>query len=237
MRKIGVLVVLMVGLAFALAGMGEEPAKPADWNFNATLIEACSCPMFCQCFFNSAPASHGHGEHGGDHYCKFNIAYHVNKGAYNGVKLDGAEFWVSGDLGDSFADGKMDWAVLTFDPEVTPEQREGVATILGHVYPVEWGSFTVAEDAPMEWKASKDHAEARAGGGKIGEVVLNRTKAGMSDDPTVIKNLKYWGVPRNDGFLLMPAEVQAYRTGDEQFETKGTNGFMITLDMGSKDLN
>ncbi len=89
----------------------------------------------------------------------------------------------------------------------------------------------------MEWKASKDHAEARAGGGKIGEVVLNRTKAGMSDDPTVIKNLKYWGVPRNDGFLLMPAEVQAYRTGDEQFETKGTNGFMITLDMESKDLN
>ncbi len=237
MRKIGVMVVLTVGLALALAGMAEEPAKPADWKFNATLIEACSCPMFCQCFFNSAPASHGHGEHGGEHYCKFNIAYHVNKGAYNGVKLDGAEFWVSGDLGDNFADGKMDWAELTFDPEVTPEQREGVATILGQVYPVEWGSFTVAEDAPMEWEASKDRAEARAGGGKIGEIVLNRSKAGNNDDPIVINNLKYWGVPRNDGFHLMPAEVQAYRTGDVQFETKGTNGFMITLDMKSQDLN
>ena len=131
MRKIGVLVVLTMGLAFALASMGEEPAKPADWSFNATLIEACSCPMFCQCFFNSAPASHGHGEHGGDHYCKFNIAYHVNKGAYNGVKLDGAEFWVSGDLGDSFADGKMDWAELTFDPGMTPEQREEKVRAIG----------------------------------------------------------------------------------------------------------
>ncbi len=34
----------------------------------------------------------------------------------------------------------------------------------------------------------------------------------------------------------MPNEVQAYRMGDKAFETKGTNGFMITLDITSKDI-
>jgi hypothetical protein len=71
--------------------------------------------------------------------------------------------------------------------------------------------------------------------GKAGEVVLNKYK-GMTDQPIVIKNLKYWGVPRNDGFVMMPNEVEAYRTGDKQYEFKGTNGFMITLDINSKDV-
>ncbi len=51
----------------------------------------------------------------------------------------------------------------------------------------------------------------------------------------MIKNLRYLGVPRNEGFALMPNKVQAYRKGEKAFETKGTNGFMITLDISSKD--
>jgi len=35
---------------------------------------------------------------------------------------------------------------------------------------------------------------------------------------------------------MMPNEVEAYRTGDKQYEFKGTNGFMITLDINSKDV-
>jgi len=51
----------------------------------------------------------------------------------------------------------------------------------------------------------------------------------------VIKNLKYWGAPRNTGFVLMPNTVEAYRLGDKAFEYKGTNGFMITFDIASTD--
>jgi hypothetical protein len=49
-------------------------------------------------------------------------------------------------------------------------------------------------------------------------------------------NLVYWGAPRNDGFVLMPNEVEAYRVGPKAFEFKGTNGFMLTLDLTSKDV-
>jgi hypothetical protein len=220
-------------------------AKDAkDWSLKATIIEACSCPMFCQCYFNSEPAGsgggHGHAEHAGhggaDHFCRFNNAFRVDGGAYGAVKLDGAKFWVAGDLGAEFSDGEMDWAVLTFDPSVTPEQREGIQAILGSVYPVKWKSFTIAPDAKMDWTATKDRAEARLDGGKTAEVVLNRGGFGNTDAPIVINNLRYWGVPRNDGFVLMKNEVEAYRAGAKPFEFKGTNGFMITFDMSSKDV-
>jgi len=50
----------------------------------------------------------------------------------------------------------------------------------------------------------------------------------------VIKNLKYWGATKNDGFIMMPNTVEAVRVGDKPFEFKGTNGFMITVDIDSK---
>jgi len=230
-------------VALSLVLLGFVAARPAlvaaapDWSMNASIIEACSCPMFCQCYFNAQPAAHGGGHEGMkgmDHYCKFNNAFQVNKGTYRSTKLDGAKFWVAGDLGGDFTKGQMDWAVLTFDPSVSKPQRVAIAEILTKVYPVKWNSFSVAPDAAMAWTATKDHAEATLDGGKTAQVVLNRYP-GNTDAPIVITNLKYWGVPRNDGFVLMPNEVQAYRAGDKAFEFKGTNGFMITFDINSDD--
>ncbi|HEU4387282.1 MAG TPA: DUF1326 domain-containing protein [Blastocatellia bacterium] len=229
---------LVALLALAGGGPAAAAAKPApSWSFNATIIEACSCPMFCQCYFATKPAGHS-GRHDGmeEHYCRFNMAYRVNKGNYGGVSLDGAKFWLAGDLGGDFSQGKTDWVEVTFDPAVTKEQRDGIAAVLlGHVYPVKWNSVTVAKDAPLQWSASKDRAEARLDNGKAGEIVLRRNP-GMTDDPVVIKNLRYFGAPRNEGFVLMPNEVEAYRVGNKAFEFKGTNGFMITLDITSKDV-
>ena len=224
----------MFGVAQAANVTPPTGASP-EWNMNATIIEACSCTMFCPCYFNPKPSAHqGHGDMAG-HFCKFNNAYQVNRGKYGSVKLDGAKFWLAGDLGSDFSKGMVDWAVMTFDPSVTKEQREGISAIVGHVYPVKWGSMVTAPDAKIDWKAAKDRAEAKLGKGKLAEVVLRKAQ-GMSDEPIVIKNLKYWGAPRNDGFLLMPSEIEAYRVGDKAFEFKGSNGFMITFDITSKDV-
>jgi hypothetical protein len=145
---------------------------------------------------------------------------------------------MNGDLGGEFKDGEMDWAVLTFDPSVKPEQRAGIIAVVRHAYPVKWKSFTVAKDAPVEWQADKDRAVARLDGGKAAEVSLKRWP-GNDDQPVVIHNLKYWGVPRNAGFVLMPNEIEATRRvpeGQKPFEFKGTNGFMITFDINSDDV-
>ena len=49
------------------------------------------------------------------HFCRFNNAYKINKGNHGATRLDGAKFWISGDLGGDFSHGQMDWAVVTFD--------------------------------------------------------------------------------------------------------------------------
>ena len=71
----------------------------------------------------------------------------------------------------------------------------------------------------------------------MAEVVLERNKQSNTDDPIVIRNLKYWGAPRNDGFVLMQNVVEAYRVGDKPFEFNGTNGFMLTFDMNADDVS
>jgi hypothetical protein len=210
-------------------------APAADWAMNATAIEACSCPMFCQCYFNAKPA--GHHEHGGKetHFCRANLAYRVNKGHYGSASLDGAKFWLVNDLGGDFSQGKMDWNVLYFDKSLSKEQRAGLQDILGHVFPVKWNSFKTAEASIDTWEHNDKTAHATMNGGKIAEVKLARTASANGPGPVVLSNVKYWGAPRNDGFIMMPNEVEAYRVGPKAFEYKGTNGFLITIDISSKD--
>src|SRR5262245_36452175 len=88
------LVFRLVILALALANTSDVMAQQVkstepDWSFNATIIEACSCPMFCQCYFNTKPAAHSaHGSHSAEmeHYCRFNRAFQVNKGSFGTTK-------------------------------------------------------------------------------------------------------------------------------------------------------
>ena len=239
------LCVLLATAGTAAVAMADDAAKQPAWNMNASVIEACSCPMFCQCYFSTEPAGHamdmkGHEGHdmaamGAEHYCRFNNAYKVNKGTYGATKLDGAKFWIAGDLGGDFSKGQMDWAVVTFDKATTKEQREAIGAIAGRLFPVKWNSLTTAE-GDIQWVAGKTESYALLDGGKSGEVRLASTDFNKNSkaEPTVIKNLKYWGSSKNDGFILMPNTVEAYRVGDKQYEFKGTNGFMITFDVDSK---
>ena len=90
--------------------------------------------------------------------------------------------------------------------------------------------------AAISWVAGKDDAHALLDGGKTAEVKLSTASLNRNSksEVMVIKNLKYWGAPRNDGFVLMPNVVEALRTGDKTYEFQGTNGFMITVDIDSK---
>ena len=225
---------LIAVLALLSVSAGHSSAPMADWAVNVTAIEACSCPHFCMCYFNAHPAAH-HENGKTAHYCKFNNAYKVNKGHYGSIDLTGAKFWLSGDLGGDFTQGQMDWAVVTFDKATTAEQRQGLGDIVGHVFPVKWNSLKTAEGDIDTWTFDKDSAQATLNGGKTAEVRLKRFQ-GMTDEPAVLKNVKYWGTPRNDGFVMMPNEFEAYKEGPKAYEFKGTNGFMLTFDMTSKDV-
>ena len=208
--------------------------EDVDWHFNGTVIEACSCPMFCPCYFNTEPALHNI-EHGPEHFCKFNMAYKVNEGHHGDTDLAGVKFWVAGDLGANWKDGTTDWAIVTFQEGTTDEQKAGVATALGHIFPVQWNEFSVAEDGDIEWMATEERAEAKLDGGAKAHTILNKWD-GIGDDTGVLENIAYFAAPRNNGFKMMPNEVETWKVGDKAFEFNGTTGFMITVDMASTDL-
>jgi hypothetical protein len=220
-----------MAIALLCVSVGHS-SPPADWAINATAIEACSCPHFCMCYFNAHPAAQD--EHG-KHFCKFNNAYKVNKGHYGSTDLTGAKFWLTGDLGGDFSQGQMERGTAIFDKATTAEQRQALGEILGQVFPVKWKSFNTGEGDIDTWTFDKDQAHATLNGGKTAEIKLKRFQ-GMTNEPAVLKNVRYWGTPRNDGFVMMPNELETWKEGPNAFEFKGTNGFMLTFDMTSKDV-
>jgi hypothetical protein len=170
-----------------------------------------------------------------ERFCRVNRAIKVNRGSYGKTQLAGTKFWIAGDLGPNFtsSNDQYDWSVLRFDPSATRDQRDAMAVIVPILFPAKWKSFAVEADAVLEWKQTEDRAQALLDGGKTAEIVLRKVQ-GMTADPVVVKNLPYEGATRNDGFILMPTEIEAYRAGSKPFEFKGTNGFMITVDINSK---
>lgn len=233
----------------------DRPAR-ADWALRVSVLESCSCPVFCQCFFSGKPpvpdhtdehmgqhmSGHsGHAQSGASHpFCRFNQAYQVVSGHAGSLRLEGVRFWFLGDAGDDFAKPKLEWAMLSFDPSVSQAQRSALIGILRHLRwyrPERWKSYRIGEDAPIAWTADSRRARATLGGdGAIAEIAL-ATMVGMHDRPVTVSNLDYFGYPRNTGFILMPSTLLAYHGPEKSFEfrDKGTNGLLTTLELTAQD--
>src|SRR5438876_9423399 len=147
-----------------LALLASTPAKPA-WQMKADYVEACSCHLFCPCYFNK------HAEHP---YCEFNMAVNVRKGNTANVDLAGAKYWLTGDLGDTWgSEKKGKWVVVSFDPSTTKAQRDALAPIILKTYGLEWRELKVQE-APIEISRTADMAEAMLSGGQAAYMKLKR---------------------------------------------------------------
>src|SRR5262252_3942863 len=95
----------------ALGGTGSSSLPPANtFEITSTYIEACSCDMFCPCYFNDHSTAHGNHKH----FCRANLVFKVDKGYYKDVKLDGAKVWISSDLGSDWSTGADSWVVITY---------------------------------------------------------------------------------------------------------------------------
>ncbi|MGI8924463.1 MAG: DUF1326 domain-containing protein [Fimbriimonadales bacterium] len=211
MRVTGIFALLV-----AMCGMSAGPeTEKKTWAIDADYIEACSCNLFCMCYFNTHPE--------GGMFCEFNNAIKITKGHVGDVVVDGTHVWLSGDLGGDFTQG-MKGAVITFDPSTPKEKREAIKVLMSKVYPVKWGSFK-EDEAPITW-----HKTGMNGHAKLGDKA-EITLEGAKDDKgkqTVIRNLKYWGADRNDGFRLAYG-THFYKGHGYDYSHEKKNGFFITI--------
>ncbi len=80
-------VLLLVFLMFAgglifLGSYAQEKSSKADFEITASYIEACSCDMFCPCYFNTHSTNHMDEHHADAHFCRANLVLKVDKGYY-----------------------------------------------------------------------------------------------------------------------------------------------------------
>ena len=229
MRRVSsLLVIVCLVAATAAISFGRSQEKKPDFDMTATYIEACSCDMFCPCYFNTHSTAH-HGEKMAEHYCRANLVLKVDKGYYKTTKLDGAKVWIATDLGSDWSTGKDSWLVVNFDPNVTKEQQAALADILGQLYPIPWQKKAVQTGA-FSWNVDTKTgvAHAKMNDGK-GEVILERVSGNSPDHEVVISNLKYWGAQSNNGFRMWKTKHEAFEGDGHKFSYDGTNGFLITI--------
>ena len=216
----------LTGVALAQYGKPAEnpPAAKPDFAITASYIEACSCDMFCPCYFNDHSTVHGD-----QHYCKANLVLRVDKGYYKETQLDGAKVWIATNLGSDWSTGKDSWLIITYDPSVTTEQRAALNDILGQLYPFKWQKVET-DTAAFSWKVDVKSgvAHAKMSNGK-GEVILERVAGNDPKSEVVVRNLKYWLAQSNTGFRMWKTKHEYYDGHGQMIDFSGTNGFLITI--------
>ena len=222
------LLALAASLIYFTSSAQEKSSKP-DFDMTASYIEACSCDMFCPCYFNTHSTNHMDEHHMDAHFCRANLVLKVDKGYYKETKLDGSKVWIATDLGSDWSTGKDSWLVVNFDPSVSKEQQTAMADILSQLYPIPWqkkGVDTAAFSWNVDTKAGVAHAKMDSG---KAEVLLERVKGDNPSQEVVVNNLKYWGAQSNDGFRMWKSQHEAFEGGGHKFSYDGTNGFLITI--------
>ena len=193
--------------------------KPA-WQMKADYVEACSCHLFCPCYFNK------HAEHP---FCEFNMAVKVREGHSGNTNLTGAKYWLTGDLGPDWGTLKKGkWVVVSFDPATTKEQRDALAPMILKTYGLEWGELKVQE-AAIEISQNGDIAEAKLGGGQMAAMKLKR-EPGADGKGVVLRNVKYFGAQNNSGFELYRSLEHRADTQGHKFSYSDRNAFLISID-------
>jgi hypothetical protein len=213
---------------YGSAAPSADASKP-DFSMTASYIEACSCDMFCPCYFNSRSTMHGDKQ-----FCRANLVLKVDKGYYKSTNLDGAKVWVTTDLGSDWSTGKDSWVVMTFDSADTPAQKAALSDILGQLYPFKWEK-SATDTVAFTWNVDQATGEAHAklSNGK-GEVVLERVAGINPKQEIVIPNLIYWKAQSNTGFHMWKTKREAYSGQGHDFDYAGTNGFLITITFSGK---
>ncbi len=99
--------------------MGDVP----QWHLTGDWFDVCSCNIPCPCEFAQAPTNN---------HCEGVLAWHIRKGSYGGVKLDGLNVVAVGGFEGNLwtGEGKAAMGMYT-DDRADPSQRGALEMIFG----------------------------------------------------------------------------------------------------------
>jgi hypothetical protein len=93
-----------------------------SWQISGQYYETCSCDFVCPCILGQMAVRPSKGS------CTFAMAFHVDRGSYGTVSLDGLGFIVLGLTPEAM--GKGNWSVgVIADDRASAEQRDAITGI------------------------------------------------------------------------------------------------------------
>jgi hypothetical protein len=187
-----------------------EAVAAKSWKITGALTEACTCSVPCSCNFGEGPSPHS--------YCYPFYSYHIRKGNYGDVVLDGLHFG-SADL----RGGRH----MFMDERATAQQREALRIIMARI--VERVS---AEDSEKKAKEMAEEIQyvsveqqyddrknlLKVAG--IGEFAADYVMGLDKSSPVVVRNNTTWRIHDS-----IKAKTSAYKVkiGRDVVNTKDTN--------------
>jgi hypothetical protein len=103
--------------------------RQPTWKLQGTVLIACNCDYGCPCNFNARPSR---GK------CEGGWTWHVERGMFDGVSLDGLNFSVYANWPGAIHEGNGE-AVILVDECANDRQRDAITTLVGGNVGGPWG--------------------------------------------------------------------------------------------------
>jgi len=191
-----------------------------DWKLEGDYFEGCNCDTICPCIFLLDPD---------EGYCNLTVAWHIEKGHYDSIPLDGlntvAVFVAPGNM---FTGPKMKVAFYV-DKNANQEQIDALSNIFSGQ---SGGFFAVAAQFIGEMVGIKSAPITFGMEGKrrwlqIPEYLSLEIEAMKGNDPnkdSLIVNPSFTMVPGHD-HVIAHSTKYSYNDHGFQWDTTGKNGF------------
>jgi hypothetical protein len=102
-------------------------AGQTNWRLSGDYFENCNCDVVCPCLVSTAPPLTARPTQG---VCDVALIFHIDKGSYGQVSLDGLNVAVIGHAPGAMADGN--WTLGTYiDERADDEQAAALGAIFG----------------------------------------------------------------------------------------------------------
>ena len=98
-----------------------------DWELSGDYFENCNCSVVCPCLISPAPPLTSRPSQG---QCDVVLAFHIDKGSYGAVGLDGLNLALIGHTPGAMADGN--WTIAIYiDERASDEQTAALGAVFG----------------------------------------------------------------------------------------------------------
>jgi hypothetical protein len=193
---------------------------PRDWKIQGDYFEGCNCDLVCPCIFLQDPDKG---------FCNLTLAWHIEKGHYGTVQLDGLNaVGVFVAPGNMFTGPKMKVAFY-LDKNANQEQSDSLSNIFSGQA---GGFFAVAAKFIGEMVGIKSAPITFGAEGKrrwlhIPEYLNLEIEAMKGNDPnkdSLLANPSFTMVPGHDAIIARSTKY-SYNDHGFKWDSTGKNGF------------